>query len=124
MDTNKGYTLEMEDRGEYLYCIASGKKLTAQIASAYWNEIAGKCFETDCRKILIEKNFPETVGPTDMLHIADHVAGLLPGRYIAFLDRYKHSDINELGKKLARNRDIIFQVFNDITEAEKWLIAN
>lgn len=124
MDPNRGYTLKLEDREHYLYALAGGEKLTAQIAAAYWNEIAGRCFETECYKILIEKDFAEAVGPADMLFMADHVGGLLPGRRIAFVDRYDHAEINELGKKLARNRDVMMQVFANIEDAEKWLMAN
>ena len=124
METDKGYTLELEDRDGYLYALAGGEKLTAQISAAYWNEIAGRCFETECFRILIEKNFVEGVGPTDMLLMADHLGSLLPGRRIAFVDRYKHDDINELGKKLARNRQVMMQLFDSVDDAERWLLAN
>jgi len=43
---------------------------------------------------------------------------------VAFIDRFRHGSINELGKKLARNRDVMFQVFENIHDAEKWLGAN
>jgi hypothetical protein len=124
MSSDKGYDLEMNDRGEYLYALAGGDQLTAQISAAYWNDIAGKCFENDCRKILIEKNFVRGVGPEEMLLMAEHLGRLLPGRLVAFVDRYGHDDINELGKKLARNREVKMQVFNNVGEAEKWLLAN
>ena len=124
MAEEKGYILEMEQREGYLYAVASGEKLTAQISAAYWNEIAGRCFETECDKILIEKAFVQPVGPGDMLLMADHLGKLLPGRHIAFVDRFHHDDINELGKKLARNREVMMQVFHNISEAEKWLLAN
>jgi len=124
METDKGYTLELEDRDGYLYALAGGEKLTAQISAAYWNEIAGRCFENECFRILIEKNFVEGVGPADMLLMADHLGSLLPGRRIAFVDRYKHDDINELGKKLARNRQVMMQLFDSVEDAERWLLAN
>lgn len=124
MNPAKGYDLKMEERGEYLYALAGGSQLTAEISAAYWNEIAGKCFEGDCRKILIEKNFERGVGPGEMLLMAEHLGRLLPGRLVAFVDRYGHDDINELGKKLARNREVKMQVFKNVDEAEKWLLAN
>lgn len=114
MNAEKDYTLE----------IAGGEKLTAQISAAYWNEIAGKCFQVECKKILIEKDFVEGVGPAEMLMMADHLGSLLPGWRIAFVDRHGHDDINELGKKLARNRDVIMQIFENVSNAEKWLLAN
>ena len=124
METDKGYTLKLEGRDGYLYALAGGEKLTAQISAAYWNEIAGRCFETECFRILIEKNFVEGVGPADMLLMADHLGSLLPGRRVAFVDRYKHDDINELGKKLARNRQVMMQLFDSVGDAERWLLAN
>ena len=124
MGDEQSYTLEMEEREGYLYAVAGGQKLTAQISAAYWNEIAERCFEKECNKILIEKNFAEPVGPGEMLLMADHLGKLLPGRHIAFVDRFRHDDINELGKKLARNRHVMMQVFETVAEAEKWLLAN
>jgi hypothetical protein len=124
MTGDDGYSLVIEERQEYLYALAGGPKLTAQISAAYWNEIAGKCFDTGCDKVLIVKNFQEPVGPSDMLLMADHLGKLLPGRHIAFVDRFRHDDINELGKKLARNRQVMMQVFETTIEAEKWLLAN
>lgn len=124
MGEEKGYTLELDEREGYLYAVAGGRKLTAQISAAYWDEIAERCFEKGCEKILIEKNFVEPVGPGEMLLMADHLGKLLPGRHIAFVDRFHHDDINELGKKLARNRHVMMQVFDSVANAEKWLLAN
>ncbi len=121
---NKPYDIKMEDRGDYLYVLVGGQKLTAQISAAYWNEIAEKCFENDTRKIMIEKDFVETVSPEEMLRMADHLGRLLPNRRVAFLDRFGHEDINELGKRLARNRDVMLQIFDNTEDAEKWLRAN
>jgi len=122
--SDSDYTLKMEDRDGYLYALASGECLSAQISAAYWNEIAGRCFEDNIERILIEKDFPEAVGPEDMLLMADHLGNLLPGRRIAFVDRHRHDPINELGKKLARNRDVMMQIFESVAKAEKWLRAN
>jgi hypothetical protein len=119
----KLYSIEMEDRGEYLYALVGGKKLTPEIAGAYWREIAGKCFELEKTKILIEKDFTETVSPLEMVHMGNYLGELLATRKIAFLDRHGNEDINDLGKKIARNRDVKLQVFKDIESAEKWLLA-
>ncbi len=122
--SDQDYTLKMEDRDGYLYALAAGEKLTALISAAYWNEIAGRCFDKNFDRILIKQDFVEPVGPEDMLLMADHVGGLLPGRRIAFVDRHQHAPINELGKKLARNRHVMLQLFDSVMAAEKWLRAN
>jgi hypothetical protein len=124
MNTDKPYKIEMEDRGDYLHVVVGGPKLTAEIAACYWREIAGKCFELEKSKILIEKDFVESVSVEEMVQMGTFLGGLLPKRTIAFLDRYGNDEINELGKKLARNRDVKMQTFKDIKDAEDWLIAN
>ena len=124
MENEKPYTLEMESRGDYLWVLAAGKKLTAAISAAYWDEIADKCAELGIRKVMIEKDFREPVGPQDMIIMAEHLSKVLPGGHVAFLDRRNHDSINELGKKLARNRDVMMQIFKNTGEAEKWLRAN
>jgi len=124
METEKVYTIQMELRDEYLYVLVGGEQLTAAIAVSYWNEIAEKCVEIECRKILIEKNFKETVSAEEMLRMAEHLGKLLPNRRIAFIDRYQHENINELGKRLARNRHVLMQTFDSVSAAERWLHAN
>ena len=124
MSAEKPYSIEMEDRDGYLWVLVGGEKLTAAIATKYWNEIAEVCFEKGIDKILIEKDFPKAVGPEEMLEMAEHLGQLLPTRRIAFVDRHGHASINELGKRLARNRDVMMQLFQDVGEAEKWLLAN
>lgn len=117
----KGYELTLEHRENYLYVFVSGEKLSAQIAGRYWNEIAGECFEKGYKAILLEKDFRESVGPEDMLLMAEHLGNLLPGCRVALVDRHRHEDINRLGNKLARNRDVIMQVFDDVADAQEWL---
>ena len=124
MATENDYTLEMEDRGTYLYALAGGRKLTAEISAEYWDRIAERCFELERDRILIEKDFVESVGPEDMLAMATHLGQLLPTWKIAFIDRHRHGAINELGKKLARNRDVMMQLFDNVQDAERWLLAN
>lgn len=124
MEREKGYSIEMEQRDEYLYVLVGGEKLTAAISVAYWDEIADKCLANKCRKILIEKNFVESVSAEEMLRMADHLGALLPNHLVAFVDRYGHHDINELGKRLARNRLVMVQIFEDVHDAERWLHAN
>jgi hypothetical protein len=119
-----GYDIEFDDRTEYVWVLTSGPELSSEISKSYWNEIAEWCRGRDCRKILIEKDFPRSVGPRDMVEMAEHLGAVLPGYKIAFHDRHGHNAINELGKKLARNRNVIMQVFDDAREAEKWLLAN
>ena len=102
----------------------AGERLSPQISAAYWNEIAETCFALGKNKILIEKEFKESVSAAEMLQMSSYLGQLLPTRRIAFVDRFGHGEINELGKKLARNRDVMMQIFSNARDAEHWMLAN
>jgi hypothetical protein len=121
---DKPYSIEFEDRGEYLYVLVGGKQLTAEISAAYWREIAHEAFQTKKNKIMIEKDFPETVTPAEMLRMGEYLGSLLPTFQIAFIDLHHHQEVNELGKRIARNREVMMQLFDNQAEGEKWLLAN
>ena len=120
----KSYSISTENRGEYLYVLVSGKKLTASISAAYWREIAHECFELKILKILIERDFKQTVSPPEMLQMGKYLGYLLPTFKIAFVDRHRHQEINELGKTVARHREVVMQLFDNTKDAERWLLVN
>ena len=101
--------------------LVGGEKLTAAIATKYWDEIGSRCMEYDCFKVLIEKDFAVPAVAEDLIEMADHLAEVLPASCIAFVDRWNHEGVNELGKRLARNHDVKMQTFTNVREAEKWL---
>jgi hypothetical protein len=121
---NTNYSIETENRGSYLYVIVGGLKVTPQIALDYWNEIIAECESVGCSKILLEHNFVEMIEMGEMLKIIGPVADMLNGRMLAFYDRYGHYDTPEAGKKILRSHDVKMQIFQDVKEAERWLLAN
>ncbi|CAN5599070.1 hypothetical protein BH20ACI4_BH20ACI4_11870 [soil metagenome] len=124
MHEDASYTIRLEDRGEYLYALVGGEKLSPVIARMYWDEIAAKCAELGKSKILIEKDFPSHVSVPEMLEMGVYLGSILAGTKIAFIDRYKNEDVNELGKVIARNEGVIMKVFSKTEDAKEWLIQN
>ena len=120
----KPYTLEIEDRGEYLYAVVSGQKVTPEIALAYWQELIDECKSKNRSKILLDHNFAEMIEMSEMLKIIGPVGELLKGRMLAFFDRYGHYDTPEAGKAILRSMNVKMQIFHDLEKAEKWLLAN
>lgn len=123
MNEDAPYTIELEDRGEYLYALVGGKFLSPEIAKLYWDEIAEACFKLEKSKILIEKDFPRSVSAPQMLEMGVYLGKILSGKKIAFIDRFKNESVNELGKVIARNQGVFMRVFKDVEEAEKWLVG-
>ena len=124
MNKDAPYTISLEDRGEYLYVLVGGEKLSAEIAKMYWDEIAAKCAELNKSKILIEKDFPKHVSAPEMFEMGVYLGSILAGKKIAFIDRYKNEDVNELGKVIARNEGVIMKVFVNVEDAKDWLMRN
>jgi len=124
MEAEKPYSIEMENRGSYLYAIVGGLRVTPEIALDYWKEILAECDDIGASKILLEHNFVQMISMSEMLEVIGPVADLLKGHSLAFVDRYEHYDIPEAGKKILRQRDVKMQLFLDVDEAEKWLLAN
>lgn len=56
--------------------------------------------------------------------MAKYLGYLLPTFKVAFIDLYNHQDINELGKKVARNKEVKIQIFDNFQEAVQWLLVN
>jgi hypothetical protein len=124
MADGNGYSIEIENHDPYLHVAVGGLKLTPEIALAYWHEIIDQCESQNCSKILLEHNFVEMISMPEMLEIIGPVAQMLNGRMLAFYDRYGHYDTPEAGKKILRSHDVKMQIFHDLKEAERWLLAN
>jgi len=114
----------MDVVGTYIHAVVGGIRVTPEIALSYWRDINEKCEETGCTKILLEHNFVEMISMNEMLQVIGPVGELLKGRSMAFYDRYGHYDIPEAGKAILRGHDVKMQLFHDIQEAERWLLAN
>lgn len=105
-----------------MYALVSGETLTPEIAKMYWDEIAEMCSQLKTSKILIEKDFSESVSAPKMLEMGIYLGKILTGATIAFLDRYENETVNELGKVIARNQGVIMRIFKNTDDAEKWLV--
>jgi hypothetical protein len=124
MKEDAPYFLKSEDRGEYLYVLVGGAVLTPEIANQYWDEIAEKCQALGKSKILIEKDFAETVTAPEILEMGVYLGKILAGKKIAFFDRHSNQSVNELGKVIARNQGVQMRLFENIEEAENWIIRS
>ena len=123
-DDNKPYSIEAEKHDSYLHVVVGGLRVTPEIALDYWHDIIDECDSTGCSKILLEHNFVEMISMTEMLEVIGPVADLLKGKAMAFYDRLGHYEVPEAGKAILRGHDVKMQIFHDLREAERWLLAN
>jgi hypothetical protein len=123
VDQPKGYALETENRGSYLYAVVGGLKVTPEIALAYWREIIAECDDLGLTKILLEHNFVTMISMGEMLEVIGPLGVLLKGRSFAFVETRGHHDIPEAAKAIFRNLNVRMQLFEDVQRAEKWLLS-
>jgi len=123
---SKPYKITFERRPDYLYVYVNGEHDSYEISYQYWLEVAEHCRKINCNKILIEEDIAEAVSLADMYQLATDLPkmGFL-GVRVAFYDRYaEQRDLNEFGKLVAVNRGLYGKIFNDINEAEDWLLSD
>lgn len=125
-NSGKPYDIRFEHRAEYLYAYVSGEKDSVEISAQYWSEIAEECRKNNCQKILVEEDIPEAIASVfEIYQFASELPRLgFAGIYIAFVDRYiEQNELNEFVELIAGNRGLKGRLFNDVNEAEKWLLS-
>ena len=123
---SKPYQITFQQRPQYLYVYVTGEHDSYEISRSFWLEIAENCRKINCNKILVDEDIPETVSLADMYQLATELPqmGFL-GVRVAFYDRYaEQQDLNEFGELVAVNRGVYGKIFNDINEAERWLLSD
>lgn len=125
-DASKGYRIRFEHRPAYLYVYVSGEHDSLSISLGFWREIAAECQNAQAGKILIEEDIEESVSMVEMYQIAAEIPKMgFTNSLIAFVDRFlEQQALNEFGELVATNRGLRAKVFNNVTEAEKWLSEN
>jgi len=122
----KSYNLTFEEREGYLFAGVTGEADNIEISSQYWKEIADKCKTDAIKKVLIVEDLPGGASMTDVYEVASALPQLgFFGIKIAFVDAHlDQQDVNEFGELVAVNRGLYGKIFNDVSEAEKWLLAD
>ena len=124
--TEKPYQIIFEQRKDYLYAYVSGKSDSLKISLGFWREVAEEARRVQARKVLLEENIKEAVSVLEMYQIAAEIPRLgFENVQIAFVDRYlDQKDLNHFGETVATNRGLRGRIFNEISEAEKWLLES
>lgn len=122
----KLYTIEFENRPEYLYVYVEGDEDSLEITTQYWSEVLAECHKYNCQKVLIEENINQNVTASEMYEFAKDLPNMGFGSIVvAFVDRQiEHHELNRFGELVATNRGLQTKVFNNFNEAEQWLLTN
>ena len=120
----KPYNLTFEHRASYLYAYVEGEHDSYEISLAFWQEIADEVDRFKVDKVLIDENIVESVSMAEIFQLASEIPKMGFGSTrVAFVDRYlDQQEVNSFGELVAVNRGLSGKCFNDVTEAEAWLL--
>lgn len=122
--TDKPYRLTFEHRPGYLYAHVEGKEDSYEISRAYWQEVANECKAHGYRKVLVVEDISECGTVAEAYQVSSELPKMgFTHIKVAFVDRYvEQQETNQFAELVAVNRGVNGKIFNDVTEAEKWLI--
>jgi len=119
------YKLTFEDRGPYLYVRLEAEVITLGTAVSYLNEVMGRLRGSAYRKLLLIRDTPMHMTERQFKITAAVLINLLPSNV-----RFALVDLSPSFKILAQvmaqcaaEKDRQVKVFNDLSVAEKWLLA-
>ncbi len=119
------YDLTLEHRKGYLYAYVEGDTDSYEISRAFWTEIADEVRRSNANRVLIDENIEQSVSMAEVFQLASELPKMGFGSTrVAFVDRYlDQQELNAFGELVAVNRGLSGKVFNDVAEAESWLLG-
>jgi hypothetical protein len=126
-DTAKPYELTFEDRPRlYLYALVKAETASPDIIREYLLEILGKCDGSGHDQVLIEREIHGALSSSDAFLVGGRLLESGIGHVqIALVDRNRDNDRDlEFAVLLLNNRGANVRHFNDIPDAEAWLLAS
>lgn len=124
-EIRKQYSLEIVDRGRYLFASIKGEKGTLDIAMSYWAEIAQAAIGSGLKRILVIEDIPEMITIAEVHQLVTSLADLpVKDVRLAFVDLYaEHASLNNFGILVGENRGFSLKSFDTEEAAEEWLLA-
>jgi hypothetical protein len=124
---NPHYTIQFENRPDYLYAFVKGDKDSLSVSIGYWLEIAGEVRKTKSKKLLVVEDLEElAINPVEM-----HKLGEFLSRFkfikikVAFVDlQIAQNPQNRFIATVSENRGRSVKIFDNVKEAEEWLLAD
>ena len=119
----KPYELAFEERPEYLYAVVRSDTMQRDTALAYLTEIADKCAQLGCKRLLIERDVPVMLPDGDLFFVTNAFLELIKGRIVAVVNPHATlQDDMQFAITIGTNRGGNYKLFDNVPAAEKWLL--
>jgi hypothetical protein len=123
-DPAKPYELTFENRPDYLYAKIKSETITREIALRYLREVAARCTEVQCRRLLLERDIPVMLAGGDLFFTTNDFLNMIKNVRVAFVN--PHATIEsqmEFAILVGTNRGARFSLHPTVDEAETWLLG-
>lgn len=119
------YKLSFEPCEKYLYARVEGEYDNYKISKAFWTEIITEAKAKGFEKILIEEDLIETVSMEEIFQLVSEFSEMgVNDHIVAFVDnRADHHTINAFAELVAVNAGLHGKLFNNLSDAKEWLLA-
>lgn len=122
MPTNP-YKLTFEDRKGYLYAHVSAAKITEHSALRYLKEVADRCEELETTHLMVYRDIPAMLPDGVLFFVTTEFLAMIRGIRTAFVNPYlSNDDAMEFAMRVGTNRGGDYCTFNNIADAEEWLL--
>ena len=121
----KPYELKMEKRQHYLYARVKSDSPRPTIARDYLKDITRKFRETDCRRLVIENDLPQSFWVWDMFAVATQFPNIgIECTKVAIIDKFAPIENEVFSVVTGKESGLDVHVFTDLASAEHWLLDN
>jgi hypothetical protein len=118
------FTITFENRNGYLYVLVDGECDSVENSVSYARKIVAECKARGFPMVLVEENFKTQLSIADLFQVASEFSAVGGSLKVAFVDRQKeHYKDNLFGLLVANNRGLNAKMFQDLDEAEEWLLS-
>lgn len=119
------YDLIFEHREGYLYACVTAAKIDRKTALEYLHRVADAVRDSPYNRLMLERDIPAVLSTADIFFTAEDFLDLVRGLRVAFVNT--HATIQaelEFAMLIGTNRGAKYGLFNNVPDAEKWLLGS
>ena len=118
------YNLILEERDEYLYARVTSETIDGESALQYLTEIANRCEEIDCERLMIYREIPVMLSDGVLFMVSAEFQKMITGIRTAFVNPYEpNKEAFDFALTVGENRGAEYALFTNEEEAEAWLVG-
>lgn len=117
------YLLTFEQRSGYLYAKILAETMTRELALKYLREVADKCSELKCDRLLIDRDVRAMLSPEDLSYTVNEFLKMIGDTRVAFLNAHLTHEAEASFAAMVGNNPQ-FKMCATTEAAEQWLLGN